>query len=163
MQMSMFSQEEPPAKVSAWQDFARALLTHGGTSPSPILPSLQGIAPAGWSGKTSPVSCQAARDGTLVPSSERWGNSGTGGPTESWTLSTSEHPAFLGRPHNGGVVCSLSDILETGDLPQRFFLSQKACKGILHRAEKRGKSLPPFLRAALEAVASEQTSTATEG
>jgi len=36
-------------------------------------------------------------------------------------------------------VCSLSDILETGDLPQRFFLSAKACAGILRRAEKRGK------------------------
>jgi hypothetical protein len=32
-------------------------------------------------------------------------------------------------------------------------LSAKACAGILRRAERRGKSLPPMLKAALEAVA----------
>jgi hypothetical protein len=61
-------------------------------------------------------------------------------------------------------VCSLSDILETGDVPQRFFLTPKACAGILRRAEKRGKELPPQLRHALDAVvASGRISTATEG
>jgi hypothetical protein len=49
-------------------------------------------------------------------------------------------------------VCSLSDTLEIGDLPQRFFLSATACKGILRRAEKRGKLLPPALFQALQAV-----------
>jgi len=49
-------------------------------------------------------------------------------------------------------VCSLSDTLETGDLPQRFFLSATACQGILRRAEKRGKVLPPMLEKALQAV-----------
>jgi hypothetical protein len=47
----------------------------------------------------------------------------------------------------------LSDVLETGPLPQRFYLSQKACAGILRRAEKRGKELPLMLRDALQAVA----------
>jgi hypothetical protein len=46
----------------------------------------------------------------------------------------------------------LSDVLETGDVPQRFFLSAKACSGILRRAGKRGKELPVALRKALEAV-----------
>jgi hypothetical protein len=46
----------------------------------------------------------------------------------------------------------LSDILETGDVPQRYFLSAKACAGILRRAEKRGKLLPEQLRNALLAV-----------
>jgi hypothetical protein len=50
-------------------------------------------------------------------------------------------------------VCSLSDILETGTVPQRFFLSSTACKGILRRAEKRGKELPPQLLTALRSVA----------
>ena len=43
----------------------------------------------------------------------------------------------------------LSDILETGDVPQRFFLSATACRGILRRAAKRGKSLPSALHEAL--------------
>jgi transposase len=46
-----------------------------------------------------------------------------------------------------------SDILETGDLPQRFFLTPKACAGILRRAVGRGKTLPPPLQRALQAVA----------
>ena len=53
------------------------------------------------------------------------------------------------------AVCSLSDILETGDVPQRFFLTAKACQGILRRADKRGKALPEVLSAALKAVASQ--------
>jgi hypothetical protein len=43
--------------------------------------------------------------------------------------------------------------LETGDVPRRFFLTAKACQGILRRAEKRGKELPPALLQALQAVA----------
>jgi hypothetical protein len=61
------------------------------------------------------------------------------------TLSISEFPS-------GGVASSLSDILETGALPQRYFLSARACAGILRRAERRGKELPLQLRAALQAV-----------
>jgi hypothetical protein len=68
----------------------------------------------------------------------------------------SEHPAFPAPFRNDGGVCSLSDILETGDLPQRFFLSPKACRGILRRAEKRGKALPPALQAALQSVAAKE-------
>jgi hypothetical protein len=54
---------------------------------------------------------------------------------------------------NDAAVCSLSQVLETGSIPQRFFLSAKACAGILRRAEKRGKELPMPLRIALTAVA----------
>jgi hypothetical protein len=68
-----------------------------------------------------------------------------GSPTEFWTLSTSEF-------HSAAVACSLSDVLETGEVPERYFLSATACRGILRRAEKRGKSLPQQLHAALRAV-----------
>jgi hypothetical protein len=60
---------------------------------------------------------------------------------------------------NDESVSSLSDILETGDVPQRYFLSPKACSGILRRAEKRGKDLPPALKSALEAVGRQGQST----
>jgi hypothetical protein len=65
-----------------------------------------------------------------------------GSPTGFLTLNTSEF-------HSAAAACSLSDILETGDLPQRYFLSPRACAGILRRAEKRGKELPRALRLAL--------------
>jgi len=73
-----------------------------------------------------------------------------GSPTEYWTLSTSEYP-------KDGVACSLSDILETGDVPQRYYLSAKACRGILRRAERRGRKLPEHLAAALESAAGATT------
>jgi hypothetical protein len=66
-----------------------------------------------------------------------------GSPTEFVTLNISEWPS-------DAAVCSLSDTLETGDVPQRFYLSATACQGILRRAEKRGKKLPDTLRLALE-------------
>jgi hypothetical protein len=47
--------------------------------------------------------------------------------------------------------------LETGAVPQRFFLSATACQGILRRAEKRGKKLPEQLERALAAVSEHKT------
>ena len=86
----------------------------------------------------------------MGPSSGAWASSGMGSPTECWTLSTTEWPSVA-------AVCSLSDTLETGDVPQRFFLSAKACKGILRRAANRGKELPEQLARALVAVALDAT------
>jgi hypothetical protein len=54
---------------------------------------------------------------------------------------------------NDAAMCLLSQVLEQGSIPQRFFLSSTACAGILRRAEKRGKSLPEALRMALQSVA----------
>ena len=149
MQMSMFSLEEHRANLSQSQDSEKDWMTRVATSCLHILPLLNDIAPTGWSGKTSPAFCPPLEDGTLVPSLEGWQNSGMGSPTGCLTLSTSEWPS-------AADVCSLSDTLETGDLPQRYFLSATACKGILRRAEKRGKELPTPLRLALTSVADSQ-------
>ncbi len=139
------SSAEPPAKPSQSQDFAKDLLTLEATSPSRFWLSLHAISPSGWSGRTSPAFCQT-KQGLLEPSSEGWGNSGMGPPTAFLTLNTSEWP-------RDAAVCSLSDTLETGVVPPQFYLSPKACAGILRRAEKRGKDLPPTLKAALTGVA----------
>ena len=81
----------------------------------------------------------------LTPSCADYGNSGTVSPGESLTLSIGECPS-------DAVECSLSDILETGDLPRRFYLSGKACRGIIRRAANRGKALPKHLQQALKVV-----------
>ena len=47
---------------------------------------------------------------------------------------------------------SLSEVLEL-NASEKYFLSPKACQGILRRAEKRGKELPEQLRSALERAA----------
>lgn len=49
-------------------------------------------------------------------------------------------------------VCSLAEILELNVAP-KYYLSPRACRGILRRAEKRGRTLPPPLEAALRAAA----------
>lgn len=46
------------------------------------------------------------------------------------------------------VASHLSQILE-GTVPQKYYLSAKACAGLLRRAEVRGKTLPPALKAIL--------------
>ena len=162
MQLSIFSLVERPANPSPSPGSARALTIRVATWPSSIWALLIDIGPAGWRGRTCPVSCPATVDGILVPSSAGWRNSGMGGPTESWTLSISEHACSPEPFPSAGDVCSLSDILETGDLPPRYFLSAIACRGILRRAENRGKVLPALLERALRAVAGSMTEETPE-
>ncbi len=150
MNQLTFWSEEPPVNPLALQDCEKDLPTHAATSCLPFLQSLNVTGLDGLSGKTSPVSCHRTEDGILVPSSGRWANWGMGSPTEFSTLNGSEWPS-------AAVVCSLSDVLETGSVPPKFFLSAKACAGILRRAEKRGKKLPEPLRLALTAVAGAKT------
>ena len=54
---------------------------------------------------------------------------------------------------NGVGVSRLSQILTDTPLP-KYYLSAKACLGILNRAQRRGKELPEELREALENQAS---------
>ena len=62
--------------------------------------------------------------------------------TELLTLNTGEFPSVA-------VESTLSQILQA-DVPEKYFLSPKACRGILRRASARGKELPEVLRLALE-------------
>lgn len=66
---------------------------------------------------------------------------------ERLTLNIGEFPSAV-------VESSLSQILQNPtDVPQKYYLSSKACQGILRRAAKRGKELPEVLRIALESQA----------
>jgi hypothetical protein len=153
MQMSMFSSEDHLASLSPSPVSERDWQIRVATSCSPILRLLNDIGPVGWYGRTFPVSCRATKEGILEPSLEGWGSAGMGSPTGFLTLNLCEHDSIPEQFPNDGGVCSLSDILETGDVPQRFFLTPKACQGILRRAGKRGKDLPEALQAALGGVA----------
>ncbi len=145
---SIFWPEEHLASLSPSPGSERDWMTHVATSPSSLLDLLIESGPYGWYGRTSPASCRLMKDGRLEPSSGCWLNSGMGSLTGFLTLSISEYPS-------DAVASSLSDILETGELPQQFYLSSRACRGILRRAEKRGKELPEELKLALLAVASQ--------
>ena len=150
MDQSTFLWEEPPASPLALQDSERDWTTTVVTWHSSLLSLLNASGHSGWFGKTSPASCRRTEDGTLEASSGRWLNSGMGSHTEFVTLNIGEWPS-------DADVCLLSDTLETGDHLQRFSLSEKACQGILRRAERRGKTLPEALQIALEDVAGPQT------
>ena len=154
MSQSTFWSEEHLASLSPSPVSVEDWMTTVATWHSNILDWLNDCAPDGWFGRTSPASCHQEKDGTLVPYSGGWSNSGMGSPTEFLTLSTSEWTALPELFPSDDGVCSLSDILETGGVPQRYFLSAKACRGILRRAAKRGKELPTALRSALTSVAS---------
>lgn len=165
-QLSMFSVEELPVSPTPSPDSEADWMTRVATSCSPLLQLLADIAPAGWSGRTCPVSFPAQAEPTLhafwefsqdgqSPSPSEAGGSlasfrGSLALTalhgECSTLNISEFPS-------DAVVCGLSDILETGGVPPQYFLSARACAGILRRAENRRKDLPVALHAALEAVA----------
>lgn len=154
---------------SPLRDCAREWMTHAETSRSPILPSLDAIAPAGWFGRMSPASFHPSATPRPIhvrrriqwiwsATDKKWQqkkitiqekhtlsnvsspvfqNSGMGGPTECLTLSSVEQFTSPKLYRSAATVSSLSDILETGDVPQRYYLTAKACRGILRRAEKR--------------------------
>ena len=87
-----FLSAERPANPSQSQDSEKEWTIRVATWRSSFLRFLTTFAPVGWSGRTCPGSCHRAKDGTLAPSSEGWGNSGMGSPTEFLTLNTSEFP-----------------------------------------------------------------------
>lgn len=122
--------------------------------------------PDSWCGRTSSEPLAQKRAKTSRPSSKkqsesrnrtrptfhclqrgsgRWLTAGMGmdgpSPTEFSTHSFGECPS-------DAVESRLSQILEDTPHP-KYSLSAKACAGILRRAERRGKKLPPELEAAL--------------
>jgi hypothetical protein len=136
---------------SASPDSEKDCQTSEGILRSHIAEWLISCAPSGSFGKTSPVSCHQMEDGTLVPSSGRWQNSGMYSDGVCLTLNTSESP-------KDAVDSSLSDVLqEISEISDKCYLTPRAAKGILDRAEKRQKDLPEKLRDALTGLASAST------
>ena len=173
---------EPLARISPSPASEREWMERVATCPSDLLNLLGRYGPAGCCSKTSlgflaPLRTKRRvgvhrqtiysreKNGSLKTTTKltkevisdtsypRFSNSGILSPTQHWTLSTSDW-------RSGATVCSLSEVLETGAVHQRYYLTSKACLGILRRAEKRGKELPEQLARALRAVAGlEPTST----
>lgn len=72
---------------------------------------------------------------------------------ERWTRNIGEYPKDVEES-------GLSQILED-EVPLKYYLSEKACLGILRRSEKRGQPLDPRLKAALQMQAMIQHSFST--
>lgn len=91
------------------------------------------------------MSIEAQTSSRLFP---RLGTSGLMAHGRFLTLNT----LALHSADSAYSVCSLAEILEPNVAP-KYYLSPRACRGILRRAEKRGRTLPPPLAAALRAAA----------
>jgi len=90
---------------------------------------------------------------TSVSSWPRWLSAGIASPGGFSTVDISDSP-------NDAVESSLLDIQLTGELPPRFFLSQRAARGILRRARRRGVTIgEPVLSALLRLAAEGSTRT----
>lgn len=66
-------------------------------------------------------------------------------PGEHWTRNFGEFPSAERES-------TLSQIL-VPNAPEKYYLSVKACEGIMRRAERRGKELPKILKEAMEEAA----------
>ncbi len=167
MDQLTFLSEAPPASPTASQEKDLAWMIRAATLQLSLLPWAYEVMPSGWYSKTyrgysaaqpmgdrpartSPSSSHPPPDATMsrrqragaTLASRPAGEDATESPGECLTLSISEFP-------KNAVDSSLSDILETGDVPLQYSLSQKACRGILNRVEKRDKDIPAPLLAAL--------------
>jgi len=147
LENQMLLWEDSPVKTSPLRELARVFLETDQDSSSSLPELLTKLDHECLCLKTSLVFFPAREERTWKLSSERWLNSGMASPTGFLTLNTSESP-------NDGVVCSLSEVLVM-DAPPKYSLSPKACKGVLNRADARGKQLPVLLRQGLESVAQE--------
>jgi hypothetical protein len=144
-QLTLLS-EEVPASHSVSPEDDLDLMTRVVTWPFDIWELLAEYGRRGSYLKMSLDFCRLEKDKTSAPSSKRWMTSGIMSRGRSWTLNGSDWPKDVS-------VCSLSDTLETGDIPQRYYLSPTACSGILRRAAKRKRTLPEPLMEALTAGA----------
>ena len=149
--------EARPAKVSAWQDCDKDLKTPGETSHLSILGWLISLDHRFAYGKTCPESLAVTEGEISLHSSQGWGNWGMGGATECLTahgwegVQCTEGHGTKTQCLNDAGGSSLSAVLqETHETPQKYWLSSRACAGILRRAESRDKTLPTILKTALE-------------
>lgn len=121
--------------------------------------------PDTWSGKTCPERSAPTTEKTLPQSSKKRSGSSSRKPPlclylkrdgpqadASWVTDGALLGEFsthsFGECPREGVESRLSQILEDNPHP-KYYLSAKACRGILNRAARRGKDLPEALKAAL--------------
>ena len=164
-QTAMFGQADFPVKTSALPESARDWLESGLDCTSSSIALLQAFTQDGWYSKTSPAFCPPLAGKTLLSSLEGLPDSfltflmkagemqDSSGGQSIQSLTGFSMRSFSEWP-NDAAVCSLLAILETDALP-RYFLSAKACQGILRRAERRGRELPEALRMALSEAATD--------
>ena len=142
-----FLSAEPPARDSASPAPETGYTTSEALSLGIMCGWLERLSRGGSCGKTSRACCLPIKELTSETSCKPLSNAGIACAGGFSTLSILESPS-------DAEECSLSDILEgTGDNLRRYFLSPKACAGILRRSKKRGLKIPDLLEHCLQTVA----------
>lgn len=157
-----FLLEEHPVRGSASQGSREASMTSAAASRWPMYDFLRRCVRGGSYGKMYQARSPQTEAWTSSGSSRQLMPSGIISHGECWTLSMCEWTAFREQSHSVGGVCSLSDILEDGNIPLRYYLSRQVCLGIIRRSDARGVELPRLLRRTLEDQA-ESAPSGTEG
>lgn len=137
------------AKTFPWQEKGPDSTVSAQDCFSTLRESCASFDPLGLSSRMFPdFSVQTPAETLQKSSAFSWSSAGMGFAGVCSTASFSESP-------NDADVCTLSDVLDA-HVPPRFYLSAKACEGVLRRAEVRGVKLSERLQQAL-------TLTATTG
>ena len=155
---------EAPAKTCQWPDDVMALLDSDRVFSSDAWSYVLRVKPLSFAGRTCLEFSAATTASTLPPSLKRLQASVLRSRRRAGAIPACASGRSTPLPglcwtrngevwRNGGSVCSLSQVLEGGPVPTKYFLSPKAAAGILRRAAKRKRTLPAHLEAALTAVA----------
>ena len=144
--------EDSLARTSLWLAWGRDLDLEGSSLDSftNFLDWLSSAAPELFSSKTCRAFSLPTREEISSSSYGLWPNSGMAWDGVCLTAKTSESPNLVKE-------CSLWDVIEKGEVPQKYFLSPNAAKGILRRADRMERELFPHLRKALEILSKAQS------
>jgi hypothetical protein len=137
--------EGSPAKMSPWRATGIELGLTGSSLDSftSFLDWLSSAFPGFASSRTCGA-CSLPTEGETSKSLFKpWPNSGIAWDGVCLIVDTSESPSLAKES-------SLWDVIERGEVPQKYFLSPNAARGILGRAKRMGRELFPPLRKALE-------------
>jgi hypothetical protein len=104
---------------------------------------LSSVCPEFVSSKTFAAYCLPTEEKTSRSLFKPWPNSGIAWDGVCLIVDTSEYP-------NRVKESSLWDVIEKAEVPQKYFLSPNAARGILRRAKRMRRELFPPLKKALE-------------
>ena len=115
-----------------WENVPGAFSSNGGEDFKAVLESV----------------CSVKEDKADIPRYEKWPNAGEI-VADDYSVAWRVFDAQYWESPNEENASTLSQILEAG-VPVKYYLSRRACLGILRRASSRGKELPKILKTALE-------------
>lgn len=147
-----FGLQDSHAKTSPLREWGQDLGFEGASLDyfTSLCASFEDVVQEPLSSKTSTAFCLATEDGTSQSYSRRWTNSGMVSRGVCLTVRTSESPS-------SAVESTLLPCIETGEVPEKYYLSPNAATGILRRVDRMGRNLPPSFRQSLEMLSEDRS------